>query len=78
MKDADVFIGLSTSDIVNPEMLLSMANNPIVFAMANPDPEIKYNLAVKTRDDIIMATGRSDTLIKSIMYLVFHLYLEVP
>jgi len=61
MKDADVFIGLSTSDIVNPQMLLSMANNPIVFAMANPDPEIKYNLAVKTRDDIIMATGRSDT-----------------
>ncbi len=61
MKGADVFIGLSTSDIVNPQMLLSMAANPIVFAMANPDPEIKYNLAVKTRDDIIMATGRSDT-----------------
>ncbi|MDC1471938.1 NADP-dependent malic enzyme [Flavobacteriaceae bacterium] len=61
MRSADVFIGLSTSDIVSPEMLLSMANNPIVFAMANPDPEIKYNLAVKTRDDIIMATGRSDT-----------------
>ena len=61
MKDADVFIGLSTSDIVNPPMLLSMADNPIVFAMANPDPEIKYHLAVKTRDDIIMATGRSDT-----------------
>jgi len=61
MKDADVFIGLSTSDIVNPQMLLSMADNPIVFAMANPDPEIKYKLAVKTRDDIIMATGRSDT-----------------
>ncbi|MDC1324847.1 NADP-dependent malic enzyme, partial [Flavobacteriaceae bacterium] len=61
MHSADVFIGLSTSDIVNPQMLLSMADNPIVFAMANPDPEIKYNLAVKTRDDIIMATGRSDT-----------------
>ena len=61
MKDADVFIGLSTSDIVKPKMLLSMADNPIVFAMANPDPEIKYHLAVKTRDDIIMATGRSDT-----------------
>ena len=61
MRSADIFIGLSTSDIVSPEMLLSMANNPIVFAMANPDPEIKYNLAVKTRDDIIMATGRSDT-----------------
>jgi len=61
MTDADVFIGLSTSDIVSPEMLKTMASNPIVFAMANPDPEIKYNLAIKTRDDIIMATGRSDT-----------------
>jgi malate dehydrogenase (oxaloacetate-decarboxylating)(NADP+) len=61
MSDADVFIGLSTSDIVSPEMLKTMASNPIVFAMANPDPEIKYNLAIKTRDDIIMATGRSDT-----------------
>ena len=60
-KDADVFIGLSTSNIVSPQMLKDMANNPIVFAMANPDPEIKYNLATKTRDDIIMATGRSDT-----------------
>ena len=61
MKDSDVFIGLSTSDIVSPEMLTTMAKNPIVFAMANPDPEIKYHLAIKTRDDIIMATGRSDT-----------------
>ncbi|MBU2940073.1 NADP-dependent malic enzyme [Lacinutrix sp. C3R15] len=60
MQDADVFIGLSTSDIVTPEMLKVMAKNPIVFAMANPDPEIKYQLAVDTRDDIIMATGRSD------------------
>lgn len=60
MKDADVFIGLSTSDIVEPAMLKSMASNPIVFAMANPDPEIKYDLAIATRDDIIMATGRSD------------------
>jgi malate dehydrogenase (oxaloacetate-decarboxylating)(NADP+) len=60
MKDADVFIGLSVKDIVSPEMLLSMAKDPIVFAMANPDPEIKYDLAVKTRKDIIMATGRSD------------------
>lgn len=60
MKDADVFIGLSIKDIVSPEMLLSMANDPIVFAMANPDPEIKYDLAIKTRKDIIMATGRSD------------------
>ncbi|MFD0860993.1 NADP-dependent malic enzyme [Sungkyunkwania multivorans] len=60
MKDADVFIGLSIADIVSPEMLMSMAKNPIVFAMANPDPEISYNLAIDTRDDIIMATGRSD------------------
>ncbi|RSK39785.1 NADP-dependent malic enzyme [Mangrovimonas spongiae] len=60
MKDADVFIGLSTSDIVSPAMLNNMAENPIVFAMANPDPEIAYDLAVKTREDIIMATGRSD------------------
>jgi len=60
MKDADVFIGLSIANIVTPEMLLSMANDPIVFAMANPDPEIKYDIAIKTRKDIIMATGRSD------------------
>ena len=60
MKDADVFIGLSMANLVTPEMLLTMANDPIVFAMANPDPEINYDLAVKTRKDIIMATGRSD------------------
>ncbi|WP_405293824.1 NADP-dependent malic enzyme [Algibacter sp. Ld11] len=60
MQDADVFIGLSMADIVTPEMLLVMAENPIVFAMANPNPEIKYQLAVDTRKDIIMATGRSD------------------
>ena len=60
MQKADVFIGLSMADIVSPEMLKSMANDPIVFAMANPNPEINYQLAVDTRDDIIMATGRSD------------------
>src|SRR5690554_6257516 len=60
MVNADVFVGLSKADIVTPEMLLSMAENPIVFAMANPDPEIDYQLAVDTRDDIIMATGRTD------------------
>jgi malate dehydrogenase (oxaloacetate-decarboxylating)(NADP+) len=60
MKDADAFVGLSSGDIVTPEMLLAMSKNPIVFAMANPDPEIKYDLAIKTRKDIIMATGRSD------------------
>ena len=60
MTDADVFIGLSIADLVSPEMLLSMAKDPIVFAMANPNPEIDYDLACKTREDIIMATGRSD------------------
>lgn len=60
MQDADVFIGLSMADIVTPNMLKTMANNPIVFAMANPNPEIAYDLAIDTRDDIIMATGRSD------------------
>ncbi|MGS4346527.1 NADP-dependent malic enzyme [Myroides odoratus] len=60
MKGSDVFIGLSTADVVTPEMLLGMADNPIVFAMANPKPEIDYNLAVQTRKDVIMATGRSD------------------
>lgn len=60
MKDADVFVGLSVGNIVSEEMLLSMAENPIVFAMANPDPEITYEKAVATRDDVIMATGRSD------------------
>ncbi len=60
MKDADVFVGLSIANIVKPAMLKSMAKKPIVFAMANPDPEIEYDLAIKTRDDIIMATGRSD------------------
>jgi len=60
LKKADVFVGLSVRDIVTPAMLKSMNKNPIVFAMANPNPEIEYDLAIKTRDDIIMATGRSD------------------
>ncbi|MFS4455884.1 NADP-dependent malic enzyme [Maribacter sp. 2304DJ31-5] len=60
MVNADVFIGLSMADIVTPEMLKSMSKNPIVFAMANPDPEIAYDTACKARKDIIMATGRSD------------------
>ncbi|MEM8762590.1 MAG: NADP-dependent malic enzyme [Bacteroidota bacterium] len=60
MENADVFIGLSIANIMSPEMLKSMAKDPIVFAMANPDPEIEYALACSTRDDIIMATGRSD------------------
>lgn len=60
MHNADVFIGLSKGNVVSPAMLLSMAKDPIVFAMANPIPEISYDLAVATRKDIIMATGRSD------------------
>lgn len=60
MKNADVFVGLSIADIVSPKMLKSMAKRPIVFAMANPNPEIDYQLAMDTRKDIIMATGRSD------------------
>lgn len=58
--NADAFVGLSSGDILSPQMLLTMAQNPIVFAMANPTPEINYDLAIATRDDIIMATGRSD------------------
>tara|TARA_R100000322_G_scaffold166188_1_gene132317 strand:- start:1450 stop:2733 length:1284 start_codon:yes stop_codon:yes gene_type:complete len=59
-RDADVFVGLSGPDLFTPEMLKSMAPNPIIFACSNPDPEIKPELALATRDDIIMATGRSD------------------
>ena len=58
--DADVFVGLSVADVLSPEALKTMASSPIVFALANPTPEIDYNLAVDTRSDIIMATGRSD------------------
>jgi len=60
MKDADVFLGLSVGNILSQDMIKSMAKNPIVFAMANPDPEIDYEEAVAARKDIIMATGRSD------------------
>ncbi|MEP6712019.1 MAG: NADP-dependent malic enzyme [Ferruginibacter sp.] len=60
MKDADVFVGLSVGNVVTAEMIRSMAKNPIVFAMANPDPEITYEKAVASRKDLIMATGRSD------------------
>ncbi|WP_090471745.1 NADP-dependent malic enzyme [Mucilaginibacter sp. OK268] len=60
MKNADVFVGLSAANVVDADMLKSMAKKPIVFAMANPVPEVDYDLAVQTRDDIIMATGRSD------------------
>jgi len=60
MKDADCFLGLSVGNVVTQPMIKSMAKNPIVFAMANPDPEITYDAAIEVRKDIIMATGRSD------------------
>lgn len=60
VKGADMFLGLSVGGVLKPHMLESMAENPIVFALANPDPEIKYDEAKEIRDDIIMATGRSD------------------
>lgn len=60
MKDADVFIGLSKGGVLSGEMVKSMAKHPIVFAMANPDPEISWEEATEARKDIIMATGRSD------------------
>lgn len=60
VKGSDVFIGLSKGNVMTPEMLSSMTENPIVFALANPDPEIAYDLALSTRKDVIMATGRSD------------------
>lgn len=60
MVGADVFVGLSRGNVVSPEMLLSMAENPIVFGLANPNPEITFELATQTRKDVIMATGRSD------------------
>jgi len=60
MKGADVFIGVSVKDAVTPAMVKSMNHDPVIFAMANPDPEISYDLAMATRPDLIMATGRSD------------------
>jgi malate dehydrogenase (oxaloacetate-decarboxylating)(NADP+) len=60
MEGADLFAGLSTGGLLKPEMVKSMADHPIIFAMANPDPEIGYNEAKSVRDDLIMATGRSD------------------
>ncbi len=60
IKNADVFLGLSVGNVVTPEMIASMPKNPVVFALANPDPEISYEAATAVRKDIIMATGRSD------------------
>ena len=60
VKGADVFVGLSVADVLTPAMMLEMAPRPVIFALANPNPEIDYNLALETRDDIVKATGRSD------------------
>lgn len=60
IKGADVFVGLSKADVLKPEDILAMAKDPVVFALANPNPEIEYHVAKKTREDLIMATGRSD------------------
>ena len=57
---ADVFVGLSVADVLTPTMMMTMADRPVIFALANPNPEINYELAMSTRSDIIMATGRSD------------------
>ncbi|MEG1622029.1 MAG: malic enzyme-like NAD(P)-binding protein [Alistipes sp.] len=60
LVDSDVFIGVSKADVLTPAMIVSMATDPIVFALANPDPEIAYQTAINTRNDLIFATGRSD------------------
>ncbi len=60
LTGADVFVGLSSADLLTPDMIKLMAKDPIIFAMANPDPEIKYDVAKAAREDVIMATGRSD------------------
>jgi malate dehydrogenase (oxaloacetate-decarboxylating)(NADP+) len=60
IEGADMFLGLSAANVLSPAMLLKMASNPIVFALANPDPEIEYELALATRPDALIATGRSD------------------
>ena len=60
MKGADVFLGVSKADVVSQEMILSMNSHPIVFALANPNPEITYEAATECRPDVLMATGRSD------------------
>ncbi|ARS37885.1 NADP-dependent malic enzyme [Pontibacter actiniarum] len=60
LTDADVFVGLSAGNVLAPELVKLMAADPIIFALANPDPEIPYDVAMATREDLIMATGRSD------------------
>jgi len=67
VKDSDLFLGLSAANLMSKKMLASMAKNPIVFAMANPDPEISFEDAMATRNDLIFATGNQTILIRLIM-----------
>ena len=67
-----MFLGLSKGELVSAEMLQGMAANPIVFALANPEPEIPYDIAINAREDIIMATGVVIIQTKSTTYLGFH------
>ena len=67
MKGSDLFLGLSAKDVVDKEMVKSMAKNPIIFACANPDPEITPEEIEEVRSDAIIATGRSDTQTKLII-----------
>jgi malate dehydrogenase (oxaloacetate-decarboxylating)(NADP+) len=75
MKDADVLIGLSSGNVVSQDMIRSMAKHPIVFAMANPDPEISWEEAIAARKDLIMATGRSDypNQVNNVSWVPLHL-----
>ena len=77
MKGSDVFLGLSAKDVVSKEMIKSMAKNPIIFACANPDPEIKPELIQEVRDDAIIATGRSDYPNQVNNLIGFPIFLEV-
>jgi malate dehydrogenase (oxaloacetate-decarboxylating)(NADP+) len=77
-KDADVFLGLSRAGLVSKEMIAAMANDPIVFALANPEPEISYKDATSVRKDIILATGRSDHPNQVNNVLGFPFILEEP
>jgi len=77
VRDSDVFYGLSIADILTADMVKTMAERPLIFAMANPDPEINYELARETRPDAIVATGRSDYPNQINNVLGFHLFFAV-
>ena len=78
IKGADVFLGLSVAKAMTPEMLKSMADKPIVFAMANPEPEIMPDVAKKARPDAIIATGRSDFPNQVKMCWAFRIFSVAP